>query len=74
MKTETVLETGEHKSEYELARWAALVYGVNVIADMAEDMKQDFDKVCIDHPALSKYVDEISDDILHAIQSYSNPL
>ena len=62
------------KSEYEIARWGALFYGVNMIADLADDKNLDFNSIHIDQPALDKYVDEISDDVLHALQSYNKPL
>ena len=56
-------------TDYEIARWSALIIGIDKIADMAEAKHLDFDTIHIDQPALDKYVDEISDDVLFAMQS-----
>lgn len=55
-------------SDYEIARWGALYWGINLVAEAAESKKLKFDEVRIDQPALSKYVDELSDDILFAME------
>lgn len=54
---------------YEAARWIALYHGINRIAEVAEAKEINWDEMRIDQPALYKYVDEISDDILHVIET-----
>lgn len=55
-------------SNYQLAGWAALMDGVNLIAEVAEERGADFEKVKIDQIALYKYVDEKKDSILQEIE------
>lgn len=59
----------EDLSDYEIARWSALIIGIDKIADMADAKALDFNTIHIDQPALDKFVDEISDDVLFAMQS-----
>ena len=53
---------------YEASRWWALVYGINLIADKAEERKIRFEDLNINRIALEKYVDELADDILSSIE------
>ena len=55
--------------EYEISRWTALLHGIEKIVSMADAKKVCFDSVHIDQPALNKYVDEVSDDVLFAMKS-----
>ena len=52
-------------SNFELSRWAALVEGVNLIAEKADDRGQKFDKMSIKQPALMKYIDSTCDTICY---------
>lgn len=56
-------------NNYEMARWWALAYGVNLVADKAEERGIDFNELNINRTALEKYVDELADDILHQIET-----
>ena len=46
---------------YQLARWASLVEGVNLVAESAEERGMAFKKVNFKIPALKKYVDSTCD-------------
>lgn len=56
-------------TDYEVSRWSALLFGIEKVADMAEAKRLDFNTIHIDQPALDKYVDEVADDVLFAMQS-----
>ena len=58
----------EDMTEYEIARWSALMLGIEKISDMAEAKHLDFNTTRIDQPALDRFVDEISDDVLFSMQ------
>ncbi len=59
----------EDLNNYQVARWWALTYGVNLVADKAEERGINFDDLNINRTALEKYVDELADDILHQIET-----
>lgn len=48
---------------FRLARWAALVEGVNIVAEMAEEKKKKFDNVELKPLALMKYIESTCDQI-----------
>jgi len=48
-------------STFEVSRWAALVEGVNIIAERAAQDGKPFKNVSIKQPALRKYIDSTSD-------------
>ena len=54
-------------SNFELSRWAALVEGVNIIADKADERVKHgvkkFNKMSIKQPALRKYIESTCDAI-----------
>ena len=55
-------------SNFELARWVALVYAVNSIASHAEARNVKFDNVRLKPIAINRYVNSISDNICHQIE------
>jgi hypothetical protein len=59
----------EDLNNYQVARWWALAYGVNLVADKAEERGINFEDLNINRTALEKYVDELADDILHQIET-----
>ena len=58
----------DEMSDFTLARWAALVEAVNVVADMAEEKGVKFKKISLKQPALRKYVDSTCDIICRKIK------
>ena len=57
----------DEMSDYQYARWAALYQAINMIDEMAEERKVEFDDLHLDQIAIAKYVDEYADDILYDI-------
>jgi hypothetical protein len=55
-------------SLFELSRWCALVYAVNLIGEECEDRKLDFDKINLEPLYIRKYIDKISDDVARALE------
>lgn len=55
-------------SEYEQARWIALMDCVNLIHDGAVKNKVPFEHVQFNHPAMMHYVDEISDHVARSLE------
>jgi len=66
---EEVERIADNMDDYQISRWTALLHGIEKIADMAEAKRLDFKTIHIDQPALDKYVDEVSDDVLFAMHS-----
>ena len=50
----------------ELARWGALVEGINLIADAAEDKNIPFESISLHIPEIKKYIESTSDIIAKA--------
>ena len=53
----------EKMDNFRLARWAALVEGVNLVAEMADEKKKRFDNVELKPLALMKYIESTCDQI-----------
>lgn len=53
----------ETMNNFQLSRWAALVEGINIISEKADDKRQKFERVNLKPLALKKYVDGVCDNI-----------
>jgi len=58
----------EEMTDFQLARWTALVEGVNIIADKADDRGMVFKKMSIKQPALRNYIEGTCDIIARTIK------
>lgn len=58
----------QQMSEYEQARWIALMDCVALIGDAAEKNQVPFEQVQFNHPAMMHYVDEISDHVARSLK------
>jgi hypothetical protein len=59
----------EQLSEYETARWVALMDCVALIGDTADKTNTPFDQIQFNHPAMMRYVDEISDQVARNLKN-----
>lgn len=55
-------------TEYEQARWIALMECVAIIGDTAEKKQVPFEQIQFNHPAIMHYVDEISDHVARTLK------
>ncbi len=54
-------------TEYEEARWIALMDCMSIISEQADKNKVDFDGLQFNHPAMVHYIDEVSDQVYRAL-------
>lgn len=57
----------DQMSTFELSRWCALTYAINLIAEECEDRKIDFNTLNLEPLYVRKYVDKVSDIIADVI-------
>jgi hypothetical protein len=53
---------------YQLARWGALVEGINIIADKAEERNVPFEKLSLHIPEIKRYIEMTSDIMARAFE------
>lgn len=58
----------QEMTEYEQARWVALMDCVSLIGEAADKSNIPFESVQFNHPAMMHYVDEISDHVARTIK------
>jgi len=61
-------------NNYQLSRWLALTEAVNIIAEMADDKRADFENINLKPIAIEKYVDNMSDIINRRLNEEDDPI
>ena len=67
MQEQNSINWVEEMTSFQLARWAALVDGVNLVAEKADERNIKFDDINFRQLALQKYVDSTCDNICKQI-------
>jgi hypothetical protein len=59
----------KNMTEYQEARWIALMDCVYLISEQADKINTDFDKIQFNHPAILHYIDEPSDQVVRVLSN-----